>query len=304
MLRVISLGAGVQSSAMFLMACKGILTPKPDAAIFADTQWESKEVYHWLDELERIGNEHSIPIIRATAGNLRADALTFMRGGGPNGKHRQGVNGRWASMPLYVLNPDGSKGMIRRQCTKEYKIKVIEKEIRKMLGLKPGQRASDLMKRGPIEQIEYGDLETVISKSSGPLVEQWIGISADEAGRMRESRRVWAKLHYPLIFDFDQPMTRGDCKIWLTSNGYPIPQKSACKGCPFHADAEWRLIKADAEDWADVCDFDEAIRECGGIRGKVFLHRSCKPLSGVDFSTAEERGQMNWINECEGMCGV
>jgi hypothetical protein len=279
MLRVISLGAGVQSSTMFLMACKGVLTPKPDAAIFADTQWEPKEVYQWLDELERIGGEAGIPIIRATAGSLRADALTFMKGG-PDGKHRQGVGGRWASLPLFVLNPDGSSGMIRRQCTKDYKIKVVEKEIRKMVGLKPGERAKSL------------------------IVEQWIGISADEAGRMRDSRHAWAKLHYPLIFDFEDSMTRSDCKIWLASNGYPIPPKSACLGCPFHSDAEWRLIKADPVAWADVCEFDDAIRECGGIRGKVFLHRSCKPLREIDFSTAEERGQLNWINECEGMCGV
>jgi len=264
---------------MFLMACKGILTPKPDAAIFADTQWEPKAVYRWLTELERIGAEHGIPIIRATAGNLRAEALTFMKGG-PDGKHRQGVNGRWASMPLYVLNADGSKGLIRRQCTKEYKIQVVEKEVRRIAGLQPKQRAKGL------------------------IVEQWIGISADEAGRMRESRHVWATLRYPLIYDFEPPMTRKDCKRWLEAHGYPIPQKSACLACPFHSDAEWREIKEDQEAWANVIEFDRAIRDCGGMRGKVFLHRSCAPLEEVDFSTAEERGQMNWIEECEGMCGV
>jgi hypothetical protein len=278
MLRVISLGAGVQSSTMFLMACNGEL-PKPDAAIFADTQWEPKGVYRWLDRLVDYGAEVGIPIIRATAGNLRSDALTFMKGG-PDGKHRQGVNGRWASLPLYVLNPDGSTGIINRQCTKEYKIEVVEAEIRKMAGLKPRQRAK------------------------GVIVEQWIGISVDEASRMRDSRRKWSRLHYPLIYDFDTPMSRGDCKIWLTSNGYPIPPKSACIGCPFHSDAEWRLIKADPVMWSDAVDFDEQIRDCGGMRGKVFLHRSCRPLREIDFLSAEERGQLNWINECEGMCGV
>ena len=38
-LRVISLGAGVQSSVMALMAAKGEIGPMPDCAIFADTQW-------------------------------------------------------------------------------------------------------------------------------------------------------------------------------------------------------------------------------------------------------------------------
>jgi hypothetical protein len=264
---------------MFLMACHGVLTPKPDAAIFADTQWEPKEVYRWLTELERIGAEHGIPVICATAGNLRNDALAFLNGS-PDGKTRQGVNGRWASMPLYVLNPDGSGGMINRQCTKEYKIAVIEKEVRKLLKLRPRQRPK------------------------GVLVEQWIGISADEASRMRNSHRSYSKHRYPLIYDFDPPMTRGDCKIWLISHGYPIPPKSACVGCPFHSDAEWRLIKADPVTWADAVEFDRAIRNHGGMRGTLYLHSSRRPLEEMDFSTAEERGQLNWINECEGMCGV
>lgn len=46
---VISLGAGVQSSTMALMAGKGELTPMPDFAVFADTQAEPADVYKWLD---------------------------------------------------------------------------------------------------------------------------------------------------------------------------------------------------------------------------------------------------------------
>ena len=37
---IISLGAGVQSSTMALMAAHGLITPHPVAAIFADTQDE------------------------------------------------------------------------------------------------------------------------------------------------------------------------------------------------------------------------------------------------------------------------
>jgi hypothetical protein len=259
---------------MFLMACHGILTPKPDAAIFADTQWEPKEVYEWLDKLTAIGADHGIPVIRATKGDLRADALRSQVRGRKDGEKR------FASMPLRTLSPEGSEGMIRRQCTREYKIEVIEREARRLLGLQPKQRAP---------------------KSS---VEFWHGISADEAGRTRDARGRWYALRYPLIFDLDPPMTRRDCLAWLESHGYPLPRKSACLGCPFHSDDEWRQIKSNPEEWADVVEFDNAIRNCGGMRGKVYLHRSCKPLAEVDLSTAEERGQLNWIEECEGMCGV
>ena len=44
MLTVISLGAGVQSSVMALMAAHGEITPMPDCAIFADTQAEPTRV--------------------------------------------------------------------------------------------------------------------------------------------------------------------------------------------------------------------------------------------------------------------
>ena len=48
MKRFLSLGAGVQSSTLALMIAHGELEPV-DAAIFADTGWEPKKVYVWLD---------------------------------------------------------------------------------------------------------------------------------------------------------------------------------------------------------------------------------------------------------------
>ena len=48
---VLSLGAGVQSSVMLLMAAQGFL-PKPDIAIYANTQWDSKATYAHLAWLE------------------------------------------------------------------------------------------------------------------------------------------------------------------------------------------------------------------------------------------------------------
>jgi 3'-phosphoadenosine 5'-phosphosulfate sulfotransferase (PAPS reductase)/FAD synthetase len=52
MIHLISLGGGVQSSTMALMAAHGEISPMPKAAIFADTQAEPKSVYTWLDWLK------------------------------------------------------------------------------------------------------------------------------------------------------------------------------------------------------------------------------------------------------------
>ncbi len=69
----------------------------------------------------------------------------------------------------------------------------------------------------------------------------------------------------------------------------------------------WRDMKEnDKASWDEAVNFDELIRDNRVLmRGTPFIHPSLKPLSDVDLSTAEDRGQLNlFINECEGMCGV
>ena len=72
---VLSLGAGVQSSTLLLMAEAGEIEPRPDAAIFADTGWEPAAVYQHLDWLE---TQTSIPIHRVSNGrNLYDDTWAW-----------------------------------------------------------------------------------------------------------------------------------------------------------------------------------------------------------------------------------
>ena len=51
-LTVISLGGGVQSSIMALMASEGAFDATPDCATFADTHWEPPSVYEHLEWLK------------------------------------------------------------------------------------------------------------------------------------------------------------------------------------------------------------------------------------------------------------
>jgi hypothetical protein len=105
---------------------------------------------------------------------------------------------------------------------------------------------------------------------------------------------------HPLI---ELRMNRLDCLAWLDRRGYPLPPKSSCIGCPYHSAAHWRAMGP--EEIADAIEVDEAIRDKAGIHGQRFMHRSRRPLSEVDLSTDEDRGQLNlFINECEGMCGL
>lgn len=120
---------------------------------------------------------------------------------------------------------------------------------------------------------------------------------------MKPSREDWQVMRWPLI---EMGMSRQDCLAWMTRNGYPQPSKSACTFCPYHSNNEWRSLTP--EEFAGACEVDRRLRtrppEAYRTKGVLYLHRSCVPLDEVDLSTPEDRGQLNFINECEGMCGV
>jgi hypothetical protein len=253
------LGAGVQSTTIYLAACEGRI-PTFDAAIFADTGWEPARVYQHLARLEAHGKEAGgPPIYRVSAGNIRDDAL--------DPEHR------FASMPLFVRNPDGSEGMVRRQCTSEYKLKPIKAKVRELLGY-PHPK----------------------SLPRGLFAEVAIGISTDEIGRARDSDVGYMRNVFPLL---DLGMDRKACERYLTEHGWIGVPKSACIGCPFHGNRQWREMRDQHPDeWADAAEFDQAIR--GGsaratargkdLRGQMFLHRSRVPLdeAPIDHVTRAE----------------
>lgn len=256
--RALSLGAGVQSTALALLAAEGV-TEGYDVAIFADTGWEPAAVYTHLDKLEAEGLQPAgIPLVRVSSGNIRNDALDPAH--------------RFASMPLFVKNQDGGDGMARRQCTSEYKLKPIKAEIRRLGYVHPT----------PVPR--------------GVHVEQAIGISTDEIGRAKDSGIGYLKSTFPLL---DLGMSRADCERYLKSRGWTSVEKSACIGCPFHGNAQWRRIRdAAPSEWADAVEFDRQIRTGSAranaagqeLRGQMYLHRSRVPLdqAPIDRVTAHE----------------
>lgn len=222
----------------------------PQAAIFADTQWEPKAVYDWLDWLE---TRLPFPVYRVTAGSIREDTI---RSRNSNGQ-------RFSAIPWFM---PGAMG--RRQCTREYKLDPIRRKMRELVG--PRGKCSVL-----------------------------IGISADEAHRMKPSRNKWQTHKWPLV---DLRMSRADCLSWMQKNGYPQPPKSSCLGCPYHSDAQWREIKKNPEEWADVVFIDKIIRKQPKMKLEQFMHRSCVPIDEAAFNNDTQADLFG--NECEGMCGV
>lgn len=268
-LRVLSLGAGVQSSTLALMIAAGEVE-MVDCAIFADTQAEPAAVYEWLKWLT---TQLPFPVHIVTAGNLWASASTVRR-------TRDGQR-TYVSTGIPVYTTEGlRKGLGKRQCTRSFKIDPIVRKCRELLGLK-----------------------RVPAKPLG-LVDMLMGISTDEASRMKPAVMEWIAARFPLI---DAGMSRDDCLRWMADHGYPRPPRSACTFCPFHDDAEW-LALTDAE-FADAAakeiELQAAYSETTEMRGTPFFHASRVPLGQAILNAMTEPAQLNFFNnECEGMCGV
>ena len=273
-IHILSLGAGVQSSVLFLQSIRGELPDgiNFDWAIFADTGDEPVAVMDHLNWLKKQGGP---PLLIRSRGCLGDDILNTELE-------------RVSSIPCFTYNESAkSVGMIGRQCTNDYKIQVVEQTIRReILGLKPRQRVPKDVK-----------------------IWQYVGFSLDEPGRAARARgrfnqRGWQDVRFPLIED---GMTRQDCINYLENEVPHDVPRSACVYCPYKSNREWlRLKRAGGVDWERALEIDRGLRTEGTPLQKrlnypAYLHRSCKPLDECNL----DEDQMDLFDlECEGGCGL
>ena len=278
--RALSLGAGVQSSVLALLLSRGdprlaeLGYTKPDVAVFADTGWEPEYVYVHLKWLEE---QLDFPLIRVASGNLKAN---LRKGLTASGHH-------FVDVPFYLLDENGKKGMLRRQCTNHYKISPIYRRIRNLAGGRRGR---------PFPKDRH--------------VEMWLGISLDEVGRMKPSRESWVDHRWPLV---DIGMTRKDCVEWFASKypGRSLP-RSACVICPYRSDEHWlELKRSEPESYDEAVKFDRWLRNSTTnpvrmlLNGRPYLHSARRPLASVIAERERDPDSINHFNEeCEGLCGV
>lgn len=243
---VLSLGAGVQSSALGLMAAAGDLPRMPDCAIFADTGDERRATYRHLDYLEA---RFPFPLIRVRRSEMSLSESTLA--------HFAGTGGFDQTPPFFFLG-----GMLPKHCSKEWKTRVVVKYVREtMLGLAPGQRAP-----------------------AGTAVEMWIGISRDEIVRMKPNEVPWITNCWPLIDqnmrrgDCERWLIKAGHPIPPRSACIycPFRAESELK--------DMRDRQNEDDDWARAVAFDEAARDGGnGTTGPLYVSVRRKPLREVDF---------------------
>lgn len=154
-LRVLSLGAGVQSTTLALMAARGDIEA-PDCAIFADTGWEPSAVYRHLDWLE---TQLPFPIhrVRRIGADLGETMLELASGA----RAEEGTS----LIPYFV----GSGGMIPKQCSKEFKTRPVARKIVDLVGAGPQVELWLGISRDELQRLKTNERRWITNRF--PLIE-------------------------------------------------------------------------------------------------------------------------------------
>lgn len=304
-----SIGLGIQSTAMALKSINGEIEPRPEAFIFADTGWERDGTYQNLELMKERAADAGIPFFVVSNGNIREDALHPTRRS-PSLPYRT-LGGRIITVAeqrekliktiekqmkeenLLLFNQEelkneakafdkavkegkitdyfhkGRDGIVSRQCTYDYKIAPTLRKIKEHAPIKP-------------------------TKSNQATL--WIGFSIDEVQRMSPPKVQYLKHRFPLI---ELKMDRAACERYLIENDYPVPCRSSCIGCPFHADHEWQQLSMSER--LDVEDFERRINEIGIkrknkpsiARNRIRLHPSLELIENRPYEKNKNQMEMD-----------
>lgn len=266
----ISLGAGVQSTALYILAVDGKLKKlgidKIDYAVFADTQDEPKFVYEQLRRCQEYGGD-TIPVEVVTAGRLSDVATTLL-------------------IPAFHSGGRNGAGQNMRTCTSRFKLEPIAKHTRRKLGAKP---------RGRLPE--------------GAHATALIGISLDEVVRMKPCPHKWQTNRWPLV-ELGLSRTQCLHIVEQAGMPTPYRSACVfCPFRDLKSWQELRdLDPAGFQAAIDYDDKIRSPWLTASTKNDFFVHPSRTPLKDVDFSEDGQQLLSSWAEswdaECEGMCGV
>lgn len=233
-MKILSYGGGVQSFALAILSAHGAIDY--DTLIFANVGDDSEHP----DSLRHI-REIQQPYIEAAG-------LRFVELQPTKRTLLQHVQQSQRSIPIPVVLQSTAHG--RRVCTTDYKIKVVDRYMRKIL-----------------KQKTY----TV-----------GLGISMDEFQRARsakDDKMPHRTRDYPLI---RLRLSRDDCKQIILNEGLPIPPKSACWFCPFQKRQQWQKLHDEQPVlFAQAVALEQTVQVRRSTLGRdtVWLSKAMIPLS-------------------------
>ena len=265
-IRVLSMGWGVQTWTLAAMAALDEIE-KPDYVVFADTTHEIEGTTLFASTWGPWLEDHGLRVVASSSSKTDVSSAT---------------SSVW--IPAFTLSAEGAEGQLNRQCTQNWKVRVVRAFCR-----------AELARRG-IDGLPPGS------------VEMWMGISLDEIERMRDSDVKYIANRYPLI---ERRITRQQCEEWLLTHHLPIPPKSSCTFCPYRSPVGWQSIKRrGGPDWDKAVAVDTAIRDRRHNGHVLFLHPARKPLAEAvvipeDFGMSQVEMFDEGAMGCDGgICGV
>lgn len=275
-MKILSCGAGMQSSALHLMSCENALAKKRgepplwpkvpvyDISIFCDLGFEPPWVTKQVEFLEKAGHSCGVPLVILKS-PLYSD---FMENFGER---------RTISIPWWTIRDDGHKSKMPRNCTIDYKVELISKYVRwELLGYKKGQRLREEDKKAH---------------------EMHMGFSAEEARRCKESLNPMFVNKFPLV---EMGLVRADNYAYIRDVWGLETKASACTFCPFHKNYFFKYLKEnEPEQFSRVVGMDELLRDKNPkppMDSDLFISRSRKRLMDLTDEDCNDA-------ECFEYCG-
>ena len=252
-LDVLSCGAGMQSTALALMACenkaKGVLYPQVpvyDVILFVDVGREPEWVYHQVAFIKHACEACGIPFII-----LKKDLYQhYMDDFGQK---------RVTSVPFWTMDQNGKKGKMPRHCTLDFKISFVQQYVKHhYLGYKKGQhnRPQDLNAH-----------------------RMHIGFSAEERRRAKPNPHPLFVNWFPLI---DMGLERKDNYRYIKDVWGLDTKASACIFCPFHRNYFFEYLRmrhnSDYQELIVLDNHIEKMQPRTKINGKLYISRSRKRI--------------------------
>lgn len=274
-MKILSFGAGMQSTALALMCCENAkakgkvpypLVPVYDAVIYCDLGLEPPWVYHQL-EFTRKACEDAGIFFKVLDTPLYQD---FLKNFGER---------RTISIPWWTIRDDGHKSKMPRNCTIDYKVEEISKFVRwELLGYKKGQR------------LRPEDMKAH---------EMHMGFSIEESRRCNENPNKLFVNRFPLV---DMGMDRSASYTYILERWGLDTKASACAFCPFHRNYFFQHIKEFApETYAAILKVDHLLRDKNPkppMDSDLFISRSRKRL---DDLTPEDCDDAECFEYCSKM---
>ena len=275
-MRILSCGAGMQSTALALMSCENAMglsgpfpmIPKYDAVIFCDLGFEPPWVMKQAAFIQNACREAGI-LFKVLEAPLYRDLLK-------NFGERRTV-----SIPWWTMKADGHKAKMPRNCTIDYKVEVISKYVRwNLLGYSKGQHLRDVDRKAH---------------------EMHMGFSFEERHRCKESQNPLFVNVFPLV---ELGLTRADNYAYILERWGLQTRASACTFCPFHKNAFFQFLREnEPEQYQKLCEVDCLLRDKNPkppMDSDLFISYSRKrlyelsPEECTDGEYFEYRGNKIW----------